>query len=236
MATGQTYPKISRKIWWLVRERLKKSMPSTISPTLITALAQMTDASARANVISPLRDLGLLDDNAKPTPLAERWRHDDEYNAVCHEIRSKIYPHELIEAFPDPDPDKRDSIKSWFMKVGQVGENAAHKYTDTYLLLSEGTPSKAVDKPAAAPPRKEPTATAKAKSKTVVAQKPPPHLNVEQAVVDTDLPVQMESGGPHRRLPAIHIDVQVHISPDTPPDQIDRIFESMAKHLGGFIK
>jgi Family of unknown function (DUF5343) len=38
-----------------------------------------------------------------------------------------------------------------------------------------------------------------------------------------------------RRMPAIHIDVQVHISPDTSAEQIDRIFESMAKHLGSYI-
>jgi len=31
--------------------------------------------------------------------------------------------------------------------------------------------------------------------------------------------------------PALHIDIQVHISADAPPEQIDKIFESMAKHL-----
>jgi hypothetical protein len=38
-----------------------------------------------------------------------------------------------------------------------------------------------------------------------------------------------------KRIPAIHIDVQVHISPDTTPEQIDKIFASMSKHLGGFV-
>jgi len=31
--------------------------------------------------------------------------------------------------------------------------------------------------------------------------------------------------------PSLHIDIQVHISPDSSPEQIDKIFESMAKHL-----
>ncbi|MCY4022008.1 MAG: DUF5343 domain-containing protein [Anaerolineaceae bacterium] len=31
----------------------------------------------------------------------------------------------------------------------------------------------------------------------------------------------------------LHINVQVHISPDSTPEQIDKIFESMAKHLSG---
>jgi hypothetical protein len=33
--------------------------------------------------------------------------------------------------------------------------------------------------------------------------------------------------------PALHIDIQVHISPEASPDQIDKIFASMAKHLYG---
>ena len=31
--------------------------------------------------------------------------------------------------------------------------------------------------------------------------------------------------------PSLHIDVQVHISPDATPEQIEQIFSSMAKHL-----
>jgi len=38
-----------------------------------------------------------------------------------------------------------------------------------------------------------------------------------------------------KRVPSIHIDVQVHISPDTTAEQIDRIFASMSKHLGNFV-
>lgn len=34
--------------------------------------------------------------------------------------------------------------------------------------------------------------------------------------------------------PTVHIDIQVHISPDSSPEQIDKIFESMAKHLKDF--
>ena len=31
--------------------------------------------------------------------------------------------------------------------------------------------------------------------------------------------------------PSIHIDIQVHISPEASPEQIDKIFESMARHI-----
>ena len=33
--------------------------------------------------------------------------------------------------------------------------------------------------------------------------------------------------------PNLHIDLQIHISPDSTPEQIEAIFESMEKHLYG---
>lgn len=233
MAAGESFPKISRKIWWLLRDRFKKTVPSVITPTIVSALSPMADASARANVISPLRQLGLVDENNKPTDLAERWRHDDEYTKVCHEIRQSIYPQELIEAYPDASDDQRTAIKNWFMKTGQVGEVAARQYTDTYVLLSEADPNKTNDKaPSDSSAKAKPRA---AKPKPAKAAPVEPQSEVQTAAPQ---PAPSAETAPHgtRKMPAIHIDVQVHISPDTPADQIDRIFESMAKHLGGFIK
>lgn len=232
MASTATYPKISRKLWWLLRERFKKSVPSTVTTTFVTSVAEMTDGSARSNVIGPLRELGLLDKDNKPTDLAMRWRHDDDYAAVCHEIRQKTYPHELIEAFSAADGSQKEQIKNWFMKVGQVREAAARMYADTYLLLTQADLTKTDEKKAASTPRRS----------VATAQKPegkrPAKIPAEAASKDTSSSVPAGETGTaaHRRLPAIHIDVQVHISPDTSPEQIDRIFESMAKHLGTFSK
>ena len=232
MATTATYPKISRKLWWLLRERFKKSVPSVVTPTLVTSLAPMKDGSARSNVISPLRDLGLLDVENRPTELAARWRHDDEYAYVCHEIRQKTYPPELIEAFSEPELTQKEQIKTWFMKRGDVGEVAAKMYADTYLLLSQADPTGVEEKTTASSTRRTPGPANKAESK-----RPTKHSPVQEPVTaQTAQLANNPETTTHRRLPAIHIDVQVHISPDTSPEQIDRIFESMAKHLGTFTK
>ena len=230
MATAATYPKISRKLWWLLRDRFKKTLPSVVTPTLVTSLAPMADGSARSNVISPLRELGLLDDDNKPTEWATRWRHDDEYAAVCHEIRQKIYPPELVEAFPDAGSGQKEQIKSWFMKVGHVGEAAARMYTDTYLLLSQADPARPEEKNASVSPVRTPKPRPKAMAETRA-----PASSLPSTAQVTNQHADHSSSAPHRRAPAIHIDVQVHISPDTSPEQIDRIFESMAKHLGTYI-
>jgi len=236
MATAVTYPKISKKLWWLLRSRFKKTIPTVVTPTFVNSLAPMTDASARANVISPLRELGLLGEDNKPTDWAARWRHDDEYAEVCHEIRKKTYPAELVEAFPEPDANQKEHIKSWFMKVGHVGDSAARMYADTYLLLSQADPAKSEEKASSTAPARAVKSKPSIENKTSakVASAPSKVISATEPIKQEAPESPTPSG--HRRVPAIHIDVQVHISPDTSAEQIDRIFESMAKHLGTYIK
>lgn len=112
-------------------------MPTAVGTDYVISTSDMTDASARSNVLSPLRDLGLLDKDNKPTDLAERWRHDDEYVAVCKEIRAATYPSALIEAFPEGSVEQKEGIKKWFMKNSKVGEAAGRMFADTYMLLSQ---------------------------------------------------------------------------------------------------
>lgn len=71
-------------------------------------------------------------------------------------------------------------------------------------------------------PGKKPVDIRKQKGKTVIKSAAkhkdgkPPLLNQS--------PAQLSS-------PSIHLDIQIHISPDASEKQIDAIFESMAKHL-----
>jgi hypothetical protein len=206
-------------------------MPSTVGPDYIISVSEMSEGSARSNVLSPLRDLGILDKDNKPTELAERWRHDDEYKAVCDEIRTKAYPAGLIEAYPDGLPDQKEKIKSWFMKNSKVGAVAGNMFASTYIMLSQAdlalgegdSKAKAVATPRQ--PRSTAAAVKAAKTANATPTPPPPP--------PAPLPQDPQQG--NRRLPSVHIDVQVHISPDTTPEQIDRIFASMSKHLGSYI-
>lgn len=43
--------------------------------------------------------------------------------------------------------------------------------------------------------------------------------------------VQQDNLAPLKGQPAVHIDIQIHISSDAKPEQIDQVFASMAKHL-----
>lgn len=231
MANAVSYPKISRNIWSKLRVRFQKTIPAVVTPTYISSIVHMADASAVSNVIKPLQVLGLLDEQRKPTDLASEWRHDDDYAAVCKTIRERIYPRDLLDTYPDASPDERQGIIRWFMKSATVGVAAARMFADTYSILAQANVSLLEEK-------SQNTAPAKARVAVTKAARKSGPIQVAAANSATpEIPHTPNASAHHKPLgkfPAVHIDVQVHISPDTSPEQIDRIFESMAKHLGNF--
>jgi hypothetical protein len=58
---------------------------------------------------------------------------------------------------------------------------------------------------------------------------------IESAQSSESVAVSVESQSTHPRTksPSVHIDLQIHISPDLSSEKIDGLFESMAKHLYG---
>lgn len=54
---------------------------------------------------------------------------------------------------------------------------------------------------------------------------------LQESQVDLTKKSEQKLVTPESRSPSIHFDIQIHISPDVTNDQIDKIFESMSKHL-----
>lgn len=219
---NNSFPTISEKNWWTIREKFKSSLPSVVSTTYIKSLLSMAnDNSANSNVINPLKRIGLIDDENKPTALANDWRIDDKYKAVCETIIKSVYPTELLDLFPDSSVD-RTTARTWFMSQG-VGQGAADKMVALFSLLkggeikdkTSGYTKSITTKPANLKQRK--TSANKTTSTSVTN---PPAVGIDKNIDSIN-------------RPNLHIDLQIHISPDSTPDQIDTIFASMAKHLYG---
>lgn len=88
MADSNSYPMISEKNWWTIREKFKASLPAIATPNYVkTLLTLSSDSSANSNVITPMRRIGLLDEENKPTALANDWRLDNKYKEVCSSIK-----------------------------------------------------------------------------------------------------------------------------------------------------
>lgn len=214
------YPMISEKNWWTIRDKFKATVPSVVSSNYVkTLLTMSSDNSANSNVISPLKRLGLIDDDNKPTLLAYDWRLDDKYEEACDSMVKSVYPVELLDLFPDSSVD-RNTAKNWFMSQG-VGQGAANKMAALFSLLKNGEigEKKPVNKKAnniAKPKVKQ--------DKTTVLKNETSSIDAENIPKKTDNSINR---------PNLHIDLQIHISPDSTPEQIETIFASMAKHLYG---
>lgn len=233
------YPKIPRANWFLLRDKFKQRTPERVSPSYIASALSMGEASASANIIPPLRAFGLIDDEGKPSDLAYDWRDDSKYAEVCKQILETTYPQELRDLFHDASTPAKN-IESWFARDAKVGQAAARAYAATYLMLLEADLAKAKEqngsKPKAANAAGKPAkATSKAPAPTKAAKAVPAAAApaAHEAAKSGN-----EHGGPGgdgdgRRgfSPKLHVDIQIHISPDSSPEQIDKIFESMAKHL-----
>lgn len=226
------FPKIPRGNWFLLREKFKQRAPERVSPSYIASALAMTEASASANIIPPLRAFGLIDETGKPTDLAYDWRDDSKYAEVCGKIVEAVYPQELRDLFHTKDADL-SRMSNWFARNAKVGEAAAIKYASTYGMLLEADLSKAKEpsankqKQIDGAPVKVPKVTVRAKAEKAAGKKP----EDGKAVRQHDDGRADDSVGRRGFSPKLHVDIQIHISPDSSPEQIDKIFESMAKHL-----
>jgi hypothetical protein len=223
------YPKIPMNNWFLLRERFKQRTPEKVTPSYIATALGMGEASASANIIPPLKAFGLIDEVGKPTDLAYDWRDDKKYSAVCRSIVEATYPRELTDLFPDSSADLKD-VANWFARDAKVGESAARAYSATYVMLLEADLDRAKEK--AVKPKATDTA---GKAKKPRSSRPVPSAPSDTPTREVLAPASVEHERETKEVrgfsPKLHVDIQIHISPDSSPEQIDKIFESMAKHL-----
>lgn len=174
-----------------------------------------------------LRQLGIIDAEGKTGERATLWRDDIDYPKVCDEIRKEVYPQELLD-IPCVTEVDRESIKRWFARKTGTGESTVNKIPAFYFLLCDKDPSK------------EPTANKQ--SNGTKTKSAPTHRASQKPVIPAtqeESPKDIQnhqadniSHSAHKpNIPAININLQIHISSDASPEQIDKIFESMSKHI-----
>lgn len=223
----KSYPKIPRNNWFLLRDKFKQRTPERVSPSYVATALGMSEASASANIIPPLRAFGLIGEDNKPTDLAYDWRDDTKYAEVCEKIFERVYPQELRDIFHDPQSIDSKAVEAWFARDAKVGQAAARAYGATFGMLLEADVSKAKEQKASKPKSgAEKPKAAKTLAPTKKVAPPIEKPSLPPPVVETH-----GTGGKPAFSPKLHVDIQIHISPDSSPEQIDKIFESMAKHL-----
>jgi hypothetical protein len=199
--------------WWKLREKFKQSIPGIVTDSYLASVLAIQKNSAQANVLPALRQIKLIDNNGKTLEIAKDWRDDQKYASVCEKFRKSIYPQELFDAFSDPTSE-REGVIRWFANQTGNGDTAVKKMVAFYLLLVEASIEKKTDG----------KSVKKASSKKA-AKKSTVQINKEAEKQNTSLPPKTKS------QPDVNINMQIHISSDATADQIDKIFESMSKHI-----
>jgi hypothetical protein len=227
MAKNSTFPMLPGAHWWALREKFKQSIPGVVTDSYLAAALNMQVKSARGNVLPYLRDIGLIGDDNKTQELAKAWRDDSQYAYVCKQIRERIYPEDLLSAASDPSKD-RSTIERWFARKTGAGASAIRRMTQFYIILLEGDVEK----------RPQDRTLKSTEGKKKPSEKPPRASEKNQQVIKNSVspPAQNASSGTAGKdvssnFPGVSINLQIHISSDATPDQIDKIFESMAKHI-----
>lgn len=216
----KTFPNIPVSHWRTLRTQFKKSIPGTISSNYLASILGMSEASAKANILAPLKLIGLIDENGNvDQDMARKYRDDNQYQEFCTELVKKLYPKELIEAFPDKNSD-REKVKSWFMNRTGIGANGANRMVAFYFTLLEADTSETM------------TNTANRKKKSTKPSQPKKTTTlIAKEETKVSKPSPIPTGEHRQKYPGININIQVHISSDATPDQIDKIFEAMGKHI-----
>ena len=157
-------------------------------------------------LIRVLKFIGFINDSGSPTELWHKYRGKNRQQILAQGIRQGYS--NLFEVYPDAHKRSSEELESFFSTQSTAGKQVISKTVSTFQVLCSLADFKSV---------------VPATTKSLTPTKAPPKPVEEEQQAQTDIPSQLS--------PSLHIDIQIHISPDAPADQIDQIFASMAKHL-----
>lgn len=150
-----------------------------------------------------LQQIRFIDGTGIPSELWTKYR-GSEYRKVLGDGILEGYA-DLFSLYPDANVRSNEELESFFSTRSTAGKQVISKTVSTFKTLcelAEFSPSSSGSR------------------------------QVESRTGDVAAPATLPSVAEVQHLcPKLHIDIQIHISPETTPEQIDQIFASMAKHL-----
>ena len=231
MATRQKgYPAIPAKIWLRLREKFYTSPPKGDVTAAYLATALGLGAKVAANVMPAIKQVGLVDDENRMTPLAQKWRDEATYTDACREIIDTVYPDGLKDVSP-PDAPDLDAAQRWFMNETKSGAPRAKQLAAFYVMVAKADLAAVSDRAG----RRETAGTAAAVAKSAARSTSTPSSG--KGTVSSSRIGASGSSETHEpkapQMPSLSVAVQVYVDKDMTPDQVDHVFASMAKHLYG---
>ena len=163
-------------------------------------------SSNDASLIGVLKCIGLTDSSGVPTSRWTQYRGANHKHVLGDAIREGYA--DLFAVYSDANQRSQDELDHVFSTSSTGGKQVIGKTISTFKALAEQADFPPVDEQTDLQMASGPLHTPAAPNSSADAR-------------------SMASG------PTLHIDIQVHISPEASPEQIEQVFASMAKHLYG---
>jgi Family of unknown function (DUF5343) len=204
---GYPYTLVTGKLKVLLRKVRTAGIPPKVSFPYLKTLG--FTSSNDAAMIGVLKFIGLIDPGGIPTELWSQYRGQHHRVVLAKAIRQGYA--DLFALYPDAPTRSAADLTHVFSTSSTGGEVVVKQTVQTFKALVEeadfAPASGALETTLSVGPLHTPAAPSMAPALPVPA--------------------------PNKTGPEVHIDIQIHISPESSSDQIDKIFASMAKHLYG---
>lgn len=153
------------------------------------------------SLLSVLRHIGFIDESKSPTQYWFEFRGANHRQILGNAIREG-YP-DLFKIFPDAHARDAAEIENVVRTSSSGGDRTVALIVRTFRELCAQADFSG-----------------------------PMSDAIESETRTYERPREQERDQTEKLVgPSLHIDIQVHISPEATPEQIDKIFESMARHL-----
>ncbi|MFC4278308.1 DUF5343 domain-containing protein [Achromobacter aloeverae] len=199
------YTTVPGKLSGLLEKIRQVGVPPKASTQWLKSLG--FTSSNDASLLGVLKQIGLIDPSSVPTSSWQQYRGAHHKKTLGDAIRSGYA--DLFAVYPDAWQRTQTELEHVFSTSTTAGKQVVAKTVTTFKNLCASAEFSPV-----------------AEQTNLSVHTDPLHTAV------TSKPGNVHSNGIHG-IPAVHIDIQVHISADSSPEQIDQIFKSMGKHLYG---
>jgi hypothetical protein len=155
------------------------------------------------SMISVIKFIGFANQQGVPTERWSQYRGGKSKKILAEGILEGYS--ELFATYPDACNRSNQELENFFSTRTSSGKQVIQKTVGTFKSLCDLADFSGEDK-----------VKTKATGKSKSIDQPSKSIDIEEGVSFS---------------PSIHIDIQIHISPETTSDQIDKIFSSMQKHI-----
>jgi hypothetical protein len=200
------YTTVPGKIGALLSKIRSNGVPRKVDTVWLKAIG--FTSSNDKSLLPVLRNIDFVDGSKTPTDRWKKFRGIDGDAALGDAIKQGYG--DLYDFYDDAHDRTMAEIANVFKTKSTAGDQAISKAVSTFKALAASAKFNGSGRPANQ--ELEPFEPAAVPRSASIA---PP----------TAVAAQNSSA------PSLHIDLQVHISPEATADQIDKIFASMAKHL-----